>query len=110
MPKQLVQGQRFSLGLAADPSPLAIVIVAAAGLAFLVAEGVVLSAQGVHGVGYALIAIFAASTVSGFDSPAALGGPGLRASTARRIVPQPARKINAIAASSAAVAYRVLIK
>ena len=64
MPKQLVQGQKFSLRLSADPSPLAIIIVAVVGLCFLVAEGAMLSAQGVHGIAYALLAVFAASTVS----------------------------------------------
>ena len=34
------------------------------GLAFLIAEGAVLSAQGIQGVAYALIAVFVASTVS----------------------------------------------
>jgi len=64
MPKQLVQTARFSLASAADPGPLAMIAVAVVGLGFLVAEGAVLSAQGVHGIVYALIAVFAASTVS----------------------------------------------
>ena len=64
MPKQLVQTARFSLGFAAEPGPLAMIAVAVVGLGFLVAEGAVLSTQGVHGIGYALIAVFAASTVS----------------------------------------------
>src|SRR6478752_4300541 len=64
MPKQLVQTARFSLGFAAEPGPLAMIAVAVVGLGFLVAEGAVLSVQGVHGIGYALIAVFAASTVS----------------------------------------------
>lgn len=64
MPKQLVQYGRFSLGPVADPSLFAMIAVAVAGLGFLVAEGAVLSAQGVHGIVYALIAVFAASTVS----------------------------------------------
>ena len=39
-------------------------VVAVAGIGFLVAEGAVLSAQGAHGIVYAMIAVFAASTVS----------------------------------------------
>src|SRR5262245_28691191 len=64
MPKQLVQYGKCSLGPVADPSLSAMIAVAVAGLGFLVAEGAVLSAQGVHGIVYALIAVFAASTVS----------------------------------------------
>jgi hypothetical protein len=64
MPKQLVQDGTVSLEPVADPGPLAMVAIAVVGLGFLVAEGAVLSAQGVHGVVYALIAVFAASTVS----------------------------------------------
>src|SRR5258706_2446464 len=64
MPKQLVQTARFSLASAADAGTLAMIGVALVGLGFLVAEGAVLSAQGVHGIVYALIAVFAASTVS----------------------------------------------
>jgi uncharacterized protein len=64
MPKQLAQTARVSLAFAADPGPLAMIAVAVVGLGFLVAEGAVLSTQGVHGIVYALIAVFAASTVS----------------------------------------------
>jgi uncharacterized membrane protein YfcA len=64
MPKQLVQNGRVPLGLTGDPSPLAMIVVAVAGIGFLVAEGAVLSAQGAHGIVYAMIAEFAASTVS----------------------------------------------
>src|SRR4029453_5125173 len=64
MPKQLAQTARVSLAFAADPGPLAMIPVAVVGLGFLVAEGAGLSAQGVHGIVYALIAVFAASTVS----------------------------------------------
>ena len=64
MPKQLVQNGRVPLGLTGDPSPLAMIVVAVAGIGFLVAEGAVLSAQGAHGIVYAMIAVFAASTVS----------------------------------------------
>jgi uncharacterized protein len=64
MPKQLVQNGRVPLGLTGDPSPLAMIVVAVAGIGFLVAEGAVVSAQGAHGIVYAMIAVFAASTVS----------------------------------------------
>src|SRR4029453_6670445 len=64
MPKQLAQTARVSLAFAADPGPLAMIPVAVVGLGFLVAEGAGLSTQGVHGIVYALIAVFAASTVS----------------------------------------------
>jgi len=64
MPKQLVQNGRVSLEPVADPGPFAMIAVAVVGLGFLVAEGAVLCAQGVHGIAYALIAVFAASTVS----------------------------------------------
>jgi len=64
MPKQLVQNERVSLQPVADPGLFAMIAVAVVGLGFLVAEAAVLSAQGVHGVVYALIAVFAASTVS----------------------------------------------
>ena len=64
MPKQLVQNERVSLQPVADPGLFAMIVVAVVGLGFLVAEAAVLSAQGVHGIVYALIAVFAASTVS----------------------------------------------
>jgi len=64
MPKQLVQNERVSLQPVADPGLFAMIAVAVVGLGFLVAEAAVLSAQGVHGIVYALIAVFAASTVS----------------------------------------------
>jgi uncharacterized protein len=64
MPKQLVQGGKLRPGLAADPDPLRMIIVGILGLGFLIAEGAVLSAQGIQGIAYGLIAVFAASTVS----------------------------------------------
>jgi uncharacterized protein len=63
MLKQLVCSGRVRIGHAADPRPLSIVIVGVLGLGFLIAEGAVLSAQGIPGAA-ALVAIFAASTVS----------------------------------------------
>jgi uncharacterized membrane protein YfcA len=64
MPKQLADSGKFRLGLAADPGPLSIIIVGVLGLGFLITEGTLLSAQGIQGVAFALIAVFAASTVS----------------------------------------------
>ena len=55
---------KFRFGHAADPGPLTIVIVGVLGLGFLVAEGAVLSAQGVQDAAAVLIAVFVASTVS----------------------------------------------
>ena len=64
MLKQIVDSGKFRLGDAADPGPLAIVIVGILGLGFLTAESAVLSAQGIPGVALALIAVFVAATVS----------------------------------------------
>jgi uncharacterized protein len=64
MTKQVVQSSKLSFGDTSGPSMPGMVIVGMSGLAFLFAEGTVLSSQGVHGVVYALIAVFAASTVS----------------------------------------------
>jgi hypothetical protein len=64
MSKELVQSGKFAIAQPADPGLFGMLIVAALGLGFLVAEGAVLSAQGVQGVVYALMAVFAASTVS----------------------------------------------
>ncbi|HEY7845086.1 MAG TPA: sulfite exporter TauE/SafE family protein [Bradyrhizobium sp.] len=64
MSKELVQSGKFAIAQPADPGLFGMLIVAALGLGFLIAEGAVLSAQGVQGVVYALIAVFAASTVS----------------------------------------------
>jgi uncharacterized membrane protein YfcA len=64
MTKQLADGGKLRIGGAADPGPLSMIIVGIVGLGFLIAEGAVLSAQGVHGVAFALVAVFVASTVS----------------------------------------------
>jgi uncharacterized membrane protein YfcA len=64
MQKQLVDSEKFRLGAAADPAPVSMIIIGILGLGFLVTEGAVLSAQGVQGVVLALIAVFAASTLS----------------------------------------------
>src|SRR5712692_5710836 len=64
MPKQLVDSGKFRLGLAADPGPMCLIIVGILGLCFLIAEGSLLSALGIHGVAFVLVAVFVASTVS----------------------------------------------
>jgi uncharacterized membrane protein YfcA len=61
MQKQLVQTGRLSLGLVAG---LGTATVAVVGIVFLLAEGAVLTAQGIPGVAYALVAVFVAATVS----------------------------------------------
>jgi uncharacterized protein len=58
MPRQLVDIGKFRPGLAADSGPLSMIIVAILGLGFLVAEGTALSALGIQGVAFALIAVF----------------------------------------------------
>lgn len=64
MPKQFVPDSKIALGSISSPGTLVSFLVAAVGLSFLVAEGAVLSAQGVPGIAYALTAVFIASTVS----------------------------------------------
>ncbi len=59
----LVHGGRFRFGYV-SPHPVASLGVGALGLTFLVAEGAVLSAQGMAPVAVALVAVLAASTVS----------------------------------------------
>ena len=63
MSKQFIQeGKPF--GFVSGPGPVSIFIIASVGLGLLVAEGAVLSAQGVHEIVYPMIAVFAASIVS----------------------------------------------
>ncbi len=64
MTKELADGGKLRIGGAAGPGPLSMIIVGIVGLGFLIADGAVLSAQGVHGVAFALVAVFVASTVS----------------------------------------------
>lgn len=64
MQKSLVQIGKLSLGDTVGPAPLSLLIIAALGLSFLIAEGVLLKAQGIDGIVYPLIAIFAASIIS----------------------------------------------
>src|SRR4029453_14309640 len=64
MQKSLVQSGKLSLGDAVGSGPLSLIIVAVFGLGFLIAEGALLKAQGIHDIVYPLIAVFAASTIS----------------------------------------------
>jgi uncharacterized protein len=64
MPKQFVWADKLKFGDAADAGLLIPIVVATLGVAFLIGEGTVLSAQGIHGIAYAMAAVFAASTIS----------------------------------------------
>ncbi len=64
MTKHVVQSSRLGFDQPVGPSLAVMIGVGTAGLAFLVAEGAVLSTQSIHGAVYVLVAIFAASTVS----------------------------------------------
>jgi uncharacterized protein len=64
MTKQVVQSRKLSFDHSGSPGPVGMIAIAMIGLAFLFAEGAVLSSQGIPGAVYALIAIFVASIVS----------------------------------------------
>lgn len=64
MAKQLVDSGKLPFGHVAGRGSLTIIIVGALGLGFLIAEGAALSAQGIQGIAFAMIAVFMASTVS----------------------------------------------
>lgn len=64
MARQLVEIGKTWFDHAANPAARNLTFVAILGLAFLVAEGAMLSSRGVDGFAYPLIAVFAASTVS----------------------------------------------
>ncbi len=64
MSKQLVQNSNFWFGQIADPGLISATAVGLVGLGVLVAEGTMLTVQGLHGIAYGLIAVFVASTVS----------------------------------------------
>jgi len=64
MLKRLVHNGKFWFGHAFDPGRLTVVIVGVLGLGFLVAEGAMLSAQGVPDVAAVMVAVFVAATVS----------------------------------------------
>jgi uncharacterized protein len=64
MTRQVIQSGKFSFDYAGGPSQPGMIVVGMLGFVLLFAEGAVLSSQGIHGAVYALIAIFAAATVS----------------------------------------------
>jgi uncharacterized membrane protein YfcA len=64
MLKRLVDNGKFRMGQAVDPERLRTIVVGIVGLGILIAEGIVLSAQGPRGVAFSLIAVFVASTIS----------------------------------------------
>jgi uncharacterized protein len=64
MLKWLVQSGKFRLDHAVDPRLLSTIALGVLGIGFLVAEGAVLSAQGIQGVAVVLIAVLLASTAS----------------------------------------------
>jgi uncharacterized membrane protein YfcA len=64
MLKRLVDNGRFRIGQAVDPERLRTIVVGIVGLGILIAEGIVLSAQGPRGIAFSLIAVFVASTIS----------------------------------------------
>src|SRR5437764_4780033 len=64
MLKQLVLSGCFRLGQAAGQGTWSTLIIAGLGLGFLVVEAAVLSARGVEGAAFVLIAVFLASTIS----------------------------------------------
>jgi uncharacterized membrane protein YfcA len=64
MLKRLVDNGKFRMGQAVDPERLRTIVVGIVGLGILIAEGIVLSAQGPGGVAFSLIAVFVASTIS----------------------------------------------
>jgi uncharacterized membrane protein YfcA len=64
MPKQFALSGRFRLGQIAEPGALSTLIVGVLGLGFLIVEATVLSARGIQGAAFVLIAVFLASTIS----------------------------------------------
>jgi uncharacterized protein len=64
MLKRLVDNGRFRIGQTVDPEQLRTLVIGIVGLGLLIAEGIVLSAQGPGGVAVSLIAVFVASTIS----------------------------------------------
>jgi len=64
MQKQLVQTGKLFLGQRSGIGGLGTAAVAVIGVALLAVEGVLLTAQGIPGVAYALVAVFVASIVS----------------------------------------------
>jgi hypothetical protein len=64
MLKYFVHSGKFGLGESGDPSQLSMAMIAFLGLGLLAGETAVLAAQGNRGSAIALVAVFAASTVS----------------------------------------------
>jgi uncharacterized membrane protein YfcA len=64
MTKHVAQSSKLAFDHSGGPSLAGMIAIGMIGLAFLFAEGAVLSSQSIHGAAYALIAIFAASTIS----------------------------------------------
>ncbi len=64
MMKQVFPSSKLSFDHSDGPSLAGIISIGVVGVAFLFAEGAMLSSQSIHGAVYALIAIFAAATVS----------------------------------------------
>jgi uncharacterized membrane protein YfcA len=64
MLKRLVDSGRYRIGQTVDPEQLRTLVIGIVGLGILIAEGIVLSAQGPGGVAVSLIAVFVASTIS----------------------------------------------
>ena len=64
MLKRLVDSGRYRIGQTVDPEQLRTLVIGIVGLGILIAEGIVLSAQGPGGVAFSLIAVFVASTIS----------------------------------------------
>jgi uncharacterized membrane protein YfcA len=64
MLKRLADNGRFRIGQTVDPEQLRTLVIGIVGLGLLIAEGIVLSAQGPGGVAVSLIAVFVASTIS----------------------------------------------
>jgi uncharacterized membrane protein YfcA len=64
MPKPCVLSGRSRLGRVVESGALSTLVAGALGLGFLIVEATVLSARGVEGAAFVLIAVFAASTIS----------------------------------------------
>jgi hypothetical protein len=73
MPKPCVLSGRSRLGRVVESGALSTLVAGALGLGFLIVEATVLSARGVEGAAFVLIAVFAASTI-----PASLDLPSRR--------------------------------
>ena len=104
MSKELVQSDKLeigeAIGRAADPGRLAIIIVGTVGIGLLIGEGTVLSAEGVPDIAYAMLAVFAASTVS---SIAGFAFSALCGAMLFHIMESPVRAVHAMILCSIAI-------